>query len=165
MAEKAHVSSIDALSRFRSSLVLFTERCNMILDEVSDEVKRTRVWLQTDQKLKLTHEMKRRTRDLEMLEQEFFTARMSNSGTAKTGLQMQINRKRREIRELETTMRAVAAWLRNFDSTVETKARQVDKLRHFLDADMKRAVTSLAESIRLLEDYAADRGAPPRSSD
>lgn len=155
MADKANVSDVEALERFRSSLVVFVERLNAVLDEVSEEVKRTRIWLQTDQKLSLQHEMKRRQRSLEQLEQEMFTARLSKLAASKTGAQMQINNQRREIRELEVRMRAVAAWLRNYDSVVETEARKVEKLRHFLDIDMKKANTFLAESVKNLSNYAS----------
>jgi archaellum component FlaC len=162
VADKANVASIEALDRFRSNLVVYLERVNSILDEVSEEVKRTRIWLQTEQKLKLTQEMKRRNRELEMLEAEMFSARLSSLKTAKTGAQMQINKKRREIRSLEETMKAVAGWARNFDSTVEVEARKVEKLRFLLDSDMKHAVNFLSESIRLLDDYSS--GGMPASS-
>lgn len=163
MAGNANVANIEALDRFRSCLVLYLERVNSILDEVSEEVKRTRIWLQTEQKLKLGHDRKRRERELEHLEQEMFTARLSNLGTAKTGAQMQINKKRRELRELEDTLRALAAWTRNFDSTVETEARKVEKLRYFLDGEMKHAVTFLSETVRLLDEYSGASAPPPPS--
>jgi len=155
VADRANVSDIEALERFRSSLVLFVERANSILDEVSEEVKRTRIWLQTEQRTGLEREMKRRRRELESLEQEMFTARLSKMQTAKTGAQMQINKRRREIRDLEDKMRAVAGWLRNFDSTVETESRKVEKLRYQLDGDMVKALNFLAESAKQLRAYSA----------
>lgn len=155
MADKAHVSDVEALERFRATLTVYVERLNSVLDEVSEEVKRTRIWLQSDQKLSLQHEMKRRQRKLEQLDQEMFTARLSKLESSKTGAQMQINKQRREIRELEERIRAVAGWLRNYDSVVETEARKVEKLRHFLDIDMKRANTFLAESVKSLNAYAS----------
>src|SRR5690606_33395510 len=99
----------------------------------------------TEQSLKLAHERKRRQRELEQLEQEMFTARLSDLAQKKTGMQMQINKKRREIGELEEKIRAVKGWLRNFDSVVETEARQAEKLRQHLDIEMARAVISLTE--------------------
>lgn len=152
---EAHVTHLEALERFRSSLVLFVERASLIVDEVSDEVKRTRIWLQTEQKLKIGQEMKRRERDLERLEQELFSARLSDNAQKKTGVQMQVNHRRRELRELESSLRALAGWLRNFDSTVEVKARKVEKLRHHLDIETVRAISFLAEAIRNLDAYAA----------
>ena len=124
MAEKAHVTNLEALEQFRSSLVVFIEKASVILEEASEEVKRTRIWLQSEQKLRLTHEMKRKQKELESAEQELFTARLSNLQQTKTGHQMVVNKKRREIRDLETKMRAVSAWLRNFDSKVEMEARK-----------------------------------------
>ncbi len=150
---QANVTDIDALERFRSSLILFLERAGLALDEVGEEVKRTRIWLQTEQSLKLAHERKRRQRELEQLEQEMFTARLSDLAQKKTGMQMQINKKRREIGELEGKIRAVKGWLRNFDSVVETEARQAEKLRQHLDIEMARAVISLTESLRQLRGY------------
>ena len=110
----AHVTNLESLERFRSSLVLFLERANLILDEVGEEVKRTRIWLQ-----------------------------------------MLVNQKRRETRELEETQRKVAGWLRGYDSIVETEAKKVEKLRHHLDTDMVRAVTYLKEAILQLNAYSS----------
>jgi predicted RNase H-like nuclease (RuvC/YqgF family) len=153
---EANVTNIEALERFRSSLVLFLERAGFALDEVSEEVKRTRIWLQTEQAMKLTHEMKRRQREMEQLEQEMFTARLSDLAQKKTGMQMQINKKRREIHELEGKIRAVKGWLRNFDSVVETEARKAEKLRQQIDIEMARGVTFLTESVRQLRAYSED---------
>jgi hypothetical protein len=149
----AHVTNLESLERFRSSLVLFLERANLILDEVGEEVKRTRIWLQTEQRLKLALEMKRIHRELEMLEAELFSARLSDLAQKKTGVQMLVNQKRRETRELEETQRKVAGWLRGYDSIVETEAKKVEKLRHHLDTDMVRAVTYLKEAILQLNAY------------
>jgi predicted RNase H-like nuclease (RuvC/YqgF family) len=88
-----------------------------------------------------------------MLEQELFTARLSDLAQKKTGVQMQVNHKRRELRDLETTLRKLTAWSRNFDSTVETEARKVEKLRHHLDTDTIRAIQFLTEAVRQLSAY------------
>jgi chromosome segregation ATPase len=149
----AHVTNLESLERFRSSLVLFLERTHLVLDEVSEEVKRTRIWLQTEQRLKLGQEMKRRERELDLLEAELFSARLSDLAQKKSGAQMQVNQKRREIREIEDTLRKLSGWLRSYDSTVETEAKKVEKLRHHLDTDMIRAVTFLTEAIRQLDAY------------
>jgi hypothetical protein len=151
----AHITNLESLERFRSSLVLFLERANLILDEVGEEVKRTRIWLQTEQRLKLALEMKRIHRELEMLEAELFSARLSDLAQKKTGVQMLVNQKRRETRELEETQRKVGGWLRGYDSVVETEAKKVEKLRHHLDTDMVRAVTYLKEAILQLNAYSS----------
>lgn len=158
MADQAHIQQVEALERFRSRFALFVERAQVVVDEVNEEVKRTRIWLQSEQKLKLEHALKRKEREIEMLEQEMFTARLSPLKMNKTGQQMQLNKKRREIRELETSIRSVAKWIRNFDSVVETEARKVAKLQQILDREMVDAMKNLAESHRLLQEYQAPGG-------
>lgn len=152
----ANVTSLEAIARFRASLVLFLERAALVIDETGEEVKRTRGWLQSEQRIKLQQLRKRHERELERLEQELFSARLSDLAQKKTGAQMLVNRKRRELRDLEETERKIVAWSRNFDSTVEPEARKVEKLRHFIDTDMARAVSFLAEAIRQLDAYATD---------
>ncbi len=165
MAEKANVTNIEALEDFRSKLVVFIEKASVILDEASEEVKRTRIWLQSEQKLRLDHEMRRRKKELEQVEQELFSARLSGLQETKTGHQMIVNKKRREIRDLENKLRAVSAWLRNYDSKVEIEARKVDKLRHHLDSDMVKGLQYLQEAVKNLNAYASPGGGSSGSSD
>ena len=156
MAERANVTDVEVLERFRSSLMLFIERSNASINEVSEEVKRTRIWLQSEQKLNLDREMWRKKKDLEQLEAEYFSARLSKMAQKKTGIQMMINKKRREIREIEDKLRAVSAWLRHYDSKVEIEARKVDKLRSMLDSEMGRAVQFLNVAAKNLHDYSSN---------
>ena len=46
MDRQAKVTSTEALGAFRSSLILFIETAGNALDEVRDEVRRTRTWVQ-----------------------------------------------------------------------------------------------------------------------
>ncbi len=158
MADRANVTDIEALERFRNRLALFLEKASSALDEVGGEVKRTRIWLQSEQKLVLDREIRRRGKELEQLEAEYFSARLSDRSQKKSGIQMAINRKRREIRELEDKRRAVATWLRHFDSRVEIEARKVDKLRGLLDGEMRDAIRFLDEAAGSLRRYGGDPG-------
>lgn len=157
MSEKAHITDIEVLERFRTSLILFTEKASAALDEVSEEVKRTRIWLQTEQKLNLEREMKRKQKELEQIEAEYFSARLSDLAEKKTGIQMMIRKKKQEMRDLEDKMRAVQGWIRQFDSRVEVEARKVDKLNSMLDSDMARAIHFLQEAARALRDYTSNQ--------
>ena len=69
MADRADVTSIDALERFRSNLLVYMDKAGMTLDEIDDAVKRTRVWVQTEQPNHWKAEIKRLTRALEDAEQ------------------------------------------------------------------------------------------------
>ncbi len=157
MAEKANITDIEVLERFRTSLILFTEKASASLDEVSEEVKRTRIWLQTEQKLNLEREMKRKQKELEQIEAEYFSARLSDLAEKKTGIQMMIRKKKQEMRDLEEKMRAVQSWIRQFDSRVEVEARKVDKLNGMLSSEMGRAIHFLREAAAALRDYSSNQ--------
>ncbi|MEM7697696.1 MAG: hypothetical protein AAF236_04750 [Verrucomicrobiota bacterium] len=156
MADRAHLTDLEALERFRASLIVALERFSGVLDEISEEVKRTRFWLQSEQRQVIEQAMRKCQRQLEMLEAELFSARLSNLKQAKSGHQMKVNQKRREMQEIELKGRELKAWGRNFDSTVEPEARKVEKLRHYLDHEMGRAANQLTETIRLLSAYASE---------
>lgn len=164
MADKANVTNVEALDRFRTSLMLYMEKASASLNEVGEEVKRTRDWLQNEQRLNLDREMKRKKKDLEMIEAEYFSARLSDLAQKKTGIQMQIRKKKQEIRELEDKMRAVQAWTRHFDSKVVVEARKVEKLQGYIDNDMARAVQFLNEAAKALHDYSSNIDGPPPST-
>jgi chromosome segregation ATPase len=164
MADKANVTDIEVLERFRTSLMLFIERSSASLNEISEEVKRTRIWLQSEQRLVLEREMKRKQKELEQIEAEYFSARISNLTQKQAGLQMQIRRKKREMREIENKVRAVKSWLRHYDSKVEVEARKVEKLQGMFDVDMSRAIQFLNEAAKALHDYSSHTDGPPAKS-
>ena len=51
MAEQAKVTSLDALESFRAKLIVFLSKSRRSIDEVSDEIRRTRNWLQGEQRV------------------------------------------------------------------------------------------------------------------
>jgi len=48
MATDAKVRSIDELEAFRAGLIVFQNRAKKAVDQASDEVRRTRLWIETD---------------------------------------------------------------------------------------------------------------------
>ena len=62
MDAQARVGSIDAIEAFRAALIRFTGRTKQALDDVTGEVKRTRGWLETEQRQKWEGELRRRAR-------------------------------------------------------------------------------------------------------
>jgi len=164
MAQKAHVTSIETLDKLRVALLIFIEKATLVLDEVSEEVKRTRIWLQAEQGPLIARMQKQRMKELDMLQQELYTARMSALNETKTGYQQRVNKKRRQLRELEEKMRILKKHVRNFDSEVEPVAKKVEKLRSVIDVEMKAGVKFLAESVKSLEAYSEVRTAPKASA-
>ena len=63
MAERAQVSSIDALEAFRSNLVIYVSKARPALEEVSAEVVRTRAWLETEKRAYWENQVRRRRKE------------------------------------------------------------------------------------------------------
>ena len=51
MSVQAKVTSVDALDAFRASMVIFVTKARGAVDTVRDRVRRTRNWLQHDQRV------------------------------------------------------------------------------------------------------------------
>ena len=51
MPHSAKVTSFEALDAFKASLIVYLEKAGCVLDDGSDDVVRTRIWLQSDRQL------------------------------------------------------------------------------------------------------------------
>jgi polyhydroxyalkanoate synthesis regulator phasin len=160
MEGQARVGSIDALEAFRAALIRYTERAKRALDDVTGEVKRTRGWLETEQRQKWENEYRRRARALEQAEQELFSARMSSMKNDKSAQQMAVNKARRKLQEAEEKLAVIKRWRQAYDTRVEALSKQLEVLHDTLSRQMPKGVVSLTNSIRLLQDYAETMNAP-----
>lgn len=153
MPEHAHVTSIDAIETFRSSLVVFLSRARPVLDDVSDDVNRTRAWLQSERRVYWEHQLRQRTKALEQAQQALFSAEMARLRSPTSAEQMALTRARRAVAEAEDKLKVIKRWSHEFDSQVEPLARQLEQLRDFLASDMAQAVGWLGQVIKTLDAY------------
>jgi len=169
MPERAKVTSLEAIESFRAKLIIYREKAGRVLDEISDEVIRTRLWLENDRVAHWQNEIKRRTRELEMRRQELFSAQLAGLREASYVQQQAVVKAKKALRDAEERLQAVKQWTRQFDQRVEPLARHVDKLRHTLGNDMGLAVAWLAELLKTLAAYAelshAPASSPPAQSE
>lgn len=154
MPERAKVTSIDAIAAFRTSLILYLEKAARILDEISDDVTRTRLWLDNDRRLFWEKEVRRRTKNLEDKQQELFAARLSELKEVASLEQAAVRKARQALDAADARLATVKQWRRQYDDRVMPLAREVDKLREVLDHDMRKAAALLAETVKTLDAYA-----------
>lgn len=152
--QQANVSSLDALEAFRSNLIVFLTKARNALDEVNEDVKRTRNWLAHDQKNHWMNEIRRRRRKLDEAQAELFSAKLATFSSATTLQEAAVVRQRRSMHEAEEKLRTLKEWIRNYDSRVEPLARKLENLRHYLGNDMPKAVAYLTQVLKTLESYA-----------
>lgn len=154
MPEGAKVTSLEAIESFRAKLIIYRDKAGRVLDEVGDDVTRTRLWLDNDCTTRWTGEIRARGRELEQKQQELFSAQLSGLLEASVVQQAAVQKARRAIRDAEEKLQLVKRWKQQYDHRVEPTAKQVEKLRHHLGHDLGMAVAKLAEIIKQLSAYA-----------
>jgi small-conductance mechanosensitive channel len=154
MAEKAVVTSAEAIEAFRSSLVVYVSKARPALEEVSADVMRMRQWLEDDMRRHWEKEIRRRTKILEEAQQELFSARLSNLRQETAALQFSYRRARNALDEANEKLRLVKRWIRDFDGAVQPLAKQMEKLHTYLSHDLLKAVAFLNQISITLAQYA-----------
>jgi chromosome segregation ATPase len=164
MDSQARVGSIDAIQAFRATLIRYAERSRRALDDVTGEVKRTRGWLESEQRQKWEAEYRRRARQLEQAEQELFSARLSALRQDKSVQQLAVKKARRALTEAEEKLAVLKRWRQAYDARVEALAKQLESLQDTLSRQVPQGIVSLGNSIRYLQDYAEITSAPKPAS-
>ena len=153
MADRAKVTSVEAIESFRANLILYLPKARGALEEMSSEVLRTRLWLQIDQKGYWERQFRLRSRELERAQAELFGARLSKIQTATAAQQIAVSKARRALRESETKLQALRKWDRDLENRTDPMVKQLEQLNDFLIRDMVRAVASLAQMVKTLQAY------------
>ena len=153
MATVAKVTSVEALEAFRASLIVFLNKAHASTDQVSDEIRRVRSWVQHDQRTHWENEVRRRARDLAQAEQEMLSARMTKALDNLSSQQQAVNKARRALEEAQEKMRRIKLWMRDFDGTLDPLAKGLNSLRGYLDHDMPQAIAYLGEIQKIMEGY------------
>jgi hypothetical protein len=154
MAEKAQITSIEAIEAFRAKLIVFLGQARPVLEEVGSELTRTQNWLQNDQRRFWETELRRRERRLEEAKQELFNASLSQLQSGTTALQqMAVQRAQRAVREAEAKLGIVKKWETELENRTAPLKKQTEQLHGFLATDMVRAVAYLDQILRTLDAY------------
>ena len=154
MADRAQVTSFEAVESFRADLIVFLSRARAVLEEASDDVLRTRLWVQNDQRRVWEGETRVRYRKLEEARAELFSAQLSQFHESTALCLMAVQRAERANREAEAKMAVLKKWDREMENRTDPLVKQVTQFHSFLATDMKRAVAYLDQAVKTLEAYA-----------
>jgi chromosome segregation ATPase len=153
-ANQANVTSVDALDAFRSSLIIFQSKARRALDDATDELRRTRMWLQHEQRTRWENELKKRCRALDQAEQELVSAKLSSLRDNITFQQNAVRKAKAAVAEAEEKLRHIKKWNQNFDAIADPMAKRLEGLRQFLDYSLPKGITYLVHAAQTLEAYA-----------
>lgn len=154
MADRAQVTSVEAIEAFRANLIVYLGKARPTLEEVTNAVLRTRLWLQNDQRHHWEGELRLRRKKLERAQAELLSAMMSKMKEASAAQQMEVRRAREAVKEAEAKLVLLKRWDRELENRSEPLVKQVDQMHFFLTTDLTRAVASLAQTVKSLEAYA-----------
>src|ERR1700749_885541 len=146
MSNQVKVSSIDVLERFRACLIVFMTKSHNSVDEVSDTIRRVRLWLQNDQRVHWEGEMRRRRKILDQAEQELLSAKLSGLKDSLTLQQRQVAKAKAAMAEAEEKLRNLKKWNGDFDHTMEPMMKKLDGMRQYLDHDLPKALAFLLQA-------------------
>ena len=132
MAERAHVTSVEAIEAFRVNLIAYLGKARPLLEDASDEVARTRQWLQSDRRVFWENQVRRRAKVLQEAQQAVFSARLSNLRETTTAEQVAVQRAKRALNEAEEKLRTVKRWSMEFDNRTDPLVKQLESLRTML---------------------------------
>jgi hypothetical protein len=159
MADKAQITSVEAIASFRAGLIVFLGHARPVLEEVAGELTRTRLWLQDEQRLFWEQERRRRERRLETARQELFTATLSQFHESTVLQHLAVQRTQQAVREAEAKLGTLKKWGRELENRAAPLLKQTEQLQGFLATDMARAVAYLDQALKALDAY-RDAGAP-----
>ena len=161
MAATAQITSVEAIAAFRAKLIVYLSHVRPLLEAAANEVSRTRLWLQNDQRIFWEQERRRRERRLEEAQQELFNARLSQFHESTALHQMNFQRARQAVQAAETHLSLLKKWDRELENRAAPLLKQAEQLQGFLATDMNRAVTHLDQVLTTLAAY--QQVAAPRS--
>jgi hypothetical protein len=153
MANQARITSTDALELFRAALIVFLGKANRSVDDVSDEVRRMRMWLQHDQRTHWEGEFRRRTKLLEQAQAELMSAQITSNQTSVLVRQTAVIKAKRALSEAEAKIRTLKKWVQNYDSAVGPAVKRLESLREYLTTDMPKAIAYLVNVQKTLDAY------------
>jgi hypothetical protein len=154
MPQQAQVTALDALESFRSHLIVYISQARPALEEVTADVLRTRVWLESEQRTHWENELRKRKKVLEQAQQALFSARLGNLRNETAAELMAVQRAKRAVDEAEAKLHVVKRWAREYEARVQPLVKQMEKLHTLLSNDLVKGAAYLAEAINTLAAYA-----------
>jgi len=162
MAERAQVTSVEAIEAFRARLIVYLTKARAAVEEASAEVSRTRQWLEVDQRRYWEDQLRLRRKKLERAQNELSSARLSTLQDATGAQQMAVRKAREAVYEAEAKLNLLKRWDHELENRAEPLLRQTIHLQHALNNDLPKAIAYLAQTVKTLDEYSGIQA--PRSS-
>lgn len=155
MVEGANVTSIDAIQRFRTRLIDFSEEAQLAMSQADFDIQRTIGWLKHDRMMHWKHEIKRRRKELDIAKSELFRKQLESKDTRTSAIEERkaLQRAERRMTEAEEKSRAVSKWIRRLDRDVALYKGATSQINSLIQADLPKAASLLEMYVEQLQEY------------
>lgn len=151
--QEARVRSLEALTSWRSSLIVFQTKARRGVAQILDETKRMRQWLETVQRPHWEMEIKKRSRKLDQANQELITARFSTLRATLMVQEQAVRKAKAALAEAEDKLRKTKRWCQEYDRVVGPLAKKLENLHYYLEHDLPKGIHLMEQLVRALEGY------------
>lgn len=153
MSAQAQITSVEAIEAFRAKLIVFLAQARPVMEEAGNELARTRLWLQDEQRRFWEQQLRLRGRRLEEARQELLNAKLSQFHESTALHLMAVQRAQRAVAEAEAKLGLLKKWDRELEDRAAPLMKQAEQLQGFLATDMARAIAYLDQALRALDAY------------
>jgi len=171
LADKAKVTSIDALASFRPVLVKFTEETSAALMSAESDAGRTVQWLRGEMLPYWKKEVRVRGEDVVRAKSKMTIKQAQKSGDERTTVDERkaVEKAKRRLAEAEHKYAATQRWARKLEKAQDDFRGAIGAFKGIVDQQMPRAIASLDQSIGSLDAYLkvkhkAPGGAAPKKT-
>ena len=160
MSRSAHITSLDAVRDFRQELCRYADVVREILEGLNIETRRAQQWVEHDRTRFWPRESRRAEERLVGARNELQLAKMAamaNEQKSCVEEQKQVDRAKSRLRLCEEKIRHVKEWRHQMQHQVDEFSGRMNKLIHFLETDIPRALAALDQVIVAVEKYTETR--------
>ena len=160
MSRSAHISSLDAVRDFRQALCRYAEVVREILEGLGHETRRAQDWVEHDRTRFWPREARRAEEHLRGARTELQLAKMAamaNEHKSCVEEQKQVDRAKSRLQLCDEKMRRVKAWRHQMQHQVDEFSGRMNKLIHYLETDIPKALAALDNVIVAVEKYSETR--------
>jgi chromosome segregation ATPase len=155
MREAAHVTSLEALARFRAAWADFGDAARLALSGAEHDVQKTMWWLQNQQRQHWQMQIKKREKKLAEARAELHSAQTASRDQRPS---LVLERKRfekakRELEEAQTKLERVKYWTRVLEREYMLYKGQTQGLATRIERDVPHGLARLANQMDRLEAY------------
>lgn len=168
MAESANITSVEAVTHYRTVLRAQQERASEVLATYIRELQRVVEWFEHDLTLLWKQELRKRYEKVSAARTTYETCKLRTVAGQRSACfeeKKEYERAKHRLQDAERKVEAVKRWRINYAQEAEECRGRLGKFQYVLDQDVERAIALLERTVISLENYLGRSVLPEESAD